>query len=118
MKEAYCSNKIADLLKEKGMPEDFFWHYQTKCNDDGTRELITTCTHQSAYTWLREKNIGILPRIHITQDPREDYWGASIVYLDKSWDIIYYVSAPSEDLVKGYDDVVEQALEYILKNLI
>ena len=66
MKEAYCSNKTADLLKEKGMPKDFFNHYQAKYNNDGTRELIATCTHQSAYAWLREMNIGILPEIHTT----------------------------------------------------
>ena len=129
MKETYVSFEIAILLQEKGFPipsskyED--WLY-SMYDENGKihwgmydPNWYARVTHQMALRWLRkEKNICILPDIQITQDLKERYWYASIVYLDNSQDIIHYVVAPSEDLIDGYDKVIEQALEYILKNLI
>lgn len=128
MKETYVSFEIAILLKEKGMPipsskyED--WLYSMYDEDGNVHwgcydsNWYARITHQMALNWLRkEKNIGILPDIQTTH-LKECYWYASIVYLDKSWDKLHYVLAPSEDLVNGYDEVIEQALEYVLKNLI
>ena len=131
MKEAYISFEVAELLKEKGFNEpcrsyfidnvdyiDYF--YSTEKLTDlhmGVWETLRP-THQMTMAWLREKNIGITPEVHITQDPKDYYWSAIIYYLDKSWDILQYVSAPSKSISEGYDDVIEQALKYILENLI
>ena len=129
MKEAYCSYEISKLLKEKGFDEECFGAY-TETNHNITmftgliknseygNAMYTAPTHQMAMAWLRERNIGITPEIHITQDPKDYFWSATIFYLDKPWDIIQFVSAPSKSLSEGYDDVIEQSIKYALENLL
>ena len=128
VKEAYCSYEISKLLKEKGFDAEVRQLYYNSGELSDTEDLwenwnksfsfISAPTHQMACAWLREKNIGITPEVHTTQDPKDYYWSAIIYYLDKSWDILQYVSAPSKSISEGYDDVIEQALKYILENLI
>lgn len=131
IQEAYVSFEVAKLLKEKG----FNWECRT-CYEHGELktevcrqyvdwnsrnevwELMSAPTHQIAMAWLRERNIGITPEIHTTQNPKDYHWSACIFHLDKSWDILHYISEPSKNVIDGYDDVIEQALKYSLENLI
>lgn len=132
MKEAYVSFEVAKLLKEKG----FNWECRT-CYEHGELktevcrqyvdwngrhevwELMSAPTHQMACAWLREiKNIVIIPEIHTTTDPKDYYWGASIYYLDKPWDLVKWISEPSKGKCNGYDEVIEAALKYSLENLL
>ena len=55
--EDYCSCGIARLIKEKGLVFAEHTSYIPKYNADGTAELITTITHQTAMKWLREKHL-------------------------------------------------------------
>ena len=145
IKEAYVSYEIAKLLKEKGFDSDEVGchggFYSQRCYESG--HGITTQsgqevgivyddltnsnleydeylrpTHQMACAWLRERNICITPEIHITQDPKDYFWSATIFYLDKPWDIIQFVYEESKSISEGYDDVIEQAIKYSLENLI
>ena len=129
MKEAYCSYEISKLLKEKGFDEPCYMSYWLRTKDNielahleqhynNYSDCILAPTHQMACAWLRERNIGIVPEIHTTIDPKDYYWGACIFYLDKSWDILQYVTEPSKNIIDGYDGVIEQALKYVLENLI
>lgn len=147
IKEAYCSYEVSKLLKEKGFPQDYdIYHsmiYNEKDYEDEyeVQRMVTETqfikagtlssypvgvpepkcyapTHQMAMRWLREKNIGITPEIHTTQNPNDYFWSAIIYYLDKSWDIIGHISVPSKNISEGYDDVIEQAIKYVLENLI
>jgi hypothetical protein len=131
IKEAYCSYEISKLLKEKGFDEPclqiwecesdkkYLFRLQSSCYQNITeKDSCLAPTHQMAMAWLMERNIGIVPEIHTTIDPKDYYWGACIFYLDKSWDILQYVTEPSKNIVDGYDGVIEQALKYVLENLI
>ena len=132
--EAYVSFEVAKLLNEKGfeaythmvykLPSQLFHtdkerlvrNYNDITKGDCTEILAPT--HQMAMAWLRERNIGITPEIHITQNPKDYHWSACIFHLNKSWDILHYISEPSKNVIDGYDDVIEQALKYILENLL
>lgn len=133
IKEAYCSFEIAKLLNKKGFDEPLFEFYDDTGKvlysrhskrlkiselDNELDNYYPHITHQMAMAWLREKNIGITPEVHITQDPKDYYWSAIIYYLDKSWDVLQYVSEPSKNVIDGYDGVIEQALKYVLEKLI
>ena len=128
IKEAYVSYEIAKLLKEKGFDE-YCDNYYDQSSDKPQQltldemhysydEFIKAPTHQMACAWLRERNICITPEIHITQDPKDYFWSATIFYLDKPWDIIQFVYEESKSISEGYDDVIEQAIKYALENLI
>ena len=131
IKEAYVSYKVAKLLKEKGFDEpcrSFFVDNADYIDSSYSTEELTDLnmgvwetlrpTHQMACAWLRERNIGITPEVHTTQDPKDYYWCAIIFYIDKSWDVLQYVSAPSKSISEGYDDVMEQAIKYALEELL
>ena len=131
IQEAYCSYEVSKLLREKGFNEpcrsyfidkvdyvDFSYSVEelTDLNMDVWETLRPT--HQMALAWLREiKNIVIVPEIHTTIDPKDYYWGACIYYLDKPWDLVEYVSEPSEGKYDGYNKVIERAIKYSLENL-
>ena len=108
--EAYCSYEVSKLLKEKGMDEKYFTYYIQKNNTDGTSEAVTTCTHQMALAWLRQKhNINI--EIHFNRyGPNYKY---EIIYKPEILDDIY-----STGNYLYYEDTVEAALEDVLKHLI
>ncbi|MBQ9391923.1 MAG: hypothetical protein IJU02_07010 [Lachnospiraceae bacterium] len=61
IKEDYCSAEVAELLREKGAGDDiYFGYYTSKHNNDGTSDIVNTCTHQMAMKWLREMGWHIL----------------------------------------------------------
>ena len=134
MKEHYVSFKVAKLLKEKG----FDWECSTylytinvynygvepcrfQINDSKNSELasdkMTAPTQQMACDWLREEHeIDIIPVIrhslkYAQESPFRDY--ACRVY-DCDGNIV--LSATK--WYSRYENAVEAALEYSLKNLI
>lgn len=131
-KEAYVSYEIAQLLKKKGFNEPCRSYFIDNADYIGSSYSIEELTdlqmgvwetlrptHQMACAWLREiKNIVIIPEIHTTTDPKDYYWGASIYYLDKPWDLVKWISEPSKGKCNGYDEVIEAALKYTLENLL
>lgn len=111
IKEAYCSYEVSKLLKEKGMDKEYFTHYIQKNNTDGTSEAVTTCTHQMAMAWLREKQI----YIRIIEDTFGKSYCFEVYPKNPNVKINYYVSNYYKDT---YEDAVEAALKYCLENLI
>ena len=127
MKEAYVSYEIAKLLKEKGFdvpigrmyvsPNNEFVWCETFAFFEKYDELVPTCTHQMACSWLREEHeIDIIPVIrhslkYAQESPFRDY--ACRVY-DCDGNIV--LSATK--WYSRYENAVEAALEYSLKNLI
>jgi len=110
--EDYVSFETAKLLKEKGMDASCFNHYVQKNNNDGTSEAVTVCTLQAAMKWLREAH-----NIHID--------------ICSIWDILHwlyqvFVITPrtarnpyvDKILYTSYEQAVEAAILYTLKNLI
>lgn len=128
MKEHYVSFKVAKLLKEKGFDEKTVYHY-TNCdvlqhnivyNEYKNSEMLNAYsapTQQMAMTWLREEHkIDIIPVIrhslkYAQESPFRDY--ACRVY-DCDGNIV--LSATK--WYSRYENAVEAALEYSLKNLI
>jgi len=115
-KEAYVSFKIAKLLKEKGFDWDTDKVYERSlmaCR----YEDYPMPTQQMAMTWLREEHkIDIIPVIrhslkYAQESPFRDY--ACRVY-DCDGNIV--LSATK--WYSRYENAVEAALEYSLKNLI
>ena len=99
--EDYCSFEIAKLLKEKGFDEKVISFYPP--GD------IQRPTHQMAMKWLRENGI-IIEILHVTSKPSNDGWFYSYQKNnDSETNLIEYPS---------YEDAVETALKYVLKNLI
>lgn len=115
LKEAYCSYEVSRLLKEKGMNKGYFTYYIQKNNTDGTSEAVTTCTHQMAMAWLREvHNIFIVIEPHAYDYVNKKY-SSYIVLL---WQNDNYYKNPLKNDFPSYEETVEAALKYTLKNLI
>lgn len=122
IEEAYCSQEVAKLLKEKGFHIPVLSHY-TKfgsvwhCEDreDFNTEAEIECysrpTHQLAMRWLREeKNIIIIVDYNDDVDcEQNERWGFSIYSPDRKIDLATYPT---------YEETVEAALKYCLTNLI
>lgn len=122
--EDYCSYEVAKLLKEKGFNESCEQIYDgegdllaNNCryiNEESPNEYFHSLapTHQMAIKWLREvynTNISIVP---IWNQKRFEYQvfvvtpeNAKHCYID-------------DKLYLSYEEAVEAALEYSLKNLI
>lgn len=119
IKEAYVSFETAKLMKEKGFNENCYtcyvideikhYDYRSKNNEliDG---VISAPTQQMAMRWLREvyyRYINIMPQWL----PR-GYW-FSIEKLDRGYTV------DRKDIYnKTYEEAVEAAIKYCLKNLI
>ncbi len=124
IKEAYCSFEVAKLLKEKGFDEVCYQKYDDtgylSLNNEGyinskksSEDFYALApTHQMALAWLREVH-----NIHI------DIWSI--------WDSIHwlyqvFVTTPrtasnsyvDKLLYTSYEQAVEAAIKYCLKNLI
>lgn len=131
-KERYVSFKIAKLLKEKGFcEENVYCYYQGEYENDSTDVWRGECkfnwniyndsysapTQQMACRWLREEHeIDIIPIIrhslkYAQESPFRDY--ACRVY-DCDGNIV--MSATK--WYSRYENAVEAALQYVLKNLI
>ena len=112
--EAYVSFETVKLLKKKGMDKECFTHYIQKNNSDGTSEAVTTCTQQMAMAWLREEK-GLF--VEICCDD-----------LNYNWQIldVWHIDGNEDPLIKSasyggyneYERAVENAIKYVLENLI
>ena len=121
MKEAYVSYKTAKLLKEKGFDwevRSLYGNYQQDLgfsswsnNYNAYDDLYSAPTQQMACRWLREEK-----GIHIYSIPVAGFSYVVSVYLEqgnKRYDKILLRTGRH-----AYEDAVEAALEYVLKNLI
>ena len=106
IKEAYCSDDICKLLKEKGFKEPC-----TALNKlvikDGEKPFMKV-THQKAMAWLREEKNCII-----------SIWYTGVCYASD-----YYIEDDNEeihDIIGTYDtynEAVEKSLKDVLTNLI
>lgn len=118
--EAYVSFETAKLLKEKG----FDWRTQYVYTEDGTgftpprmgkwkaKSNIPMATHQMACAWLREEK-----KIHIRiiEDAFGENYHFEIYSKNPNTKMNYYVPNYYEST---YEDAVEEACSWALKNLI
>jgi len=138
IKEAYCSYEVAKLLKEKGFNEyclknywssdkelhDWKWELSYNRNSDENRNTkdCAAPTQQMAMKWLREKHnlyIGINIEVGDIQmlpsyDFEETVLGYTFVIYDKETLIWVF----KDKTPRSYEDAVEAAIKYALKNLI
>ena len=121
IKEAYCSLEVAKLLKEKGFDECIFEFYEGDKikyarNGKGFRlsELGSSyyphITHQMAMAWLREVH---KVNIEIHYNRFGENYRYIIIYKPEVLDDIR-----SLGVFYHYEEAVEEALKYVLKNLI
>ena len=125
IQEAYCSFEISKLLKEKGFNESIRCWYDNfrDFHEEGVRMSNTDClpptimcpTHQMAMAWLREvHNICIVIEPHAYDYINEK--NSSYVY--SLWQGDNYYENPKLKSYPSYEEAVEAALKYVLKNLI
>ena len=133
--EDYCSYEVAKLLKEKGFDESSIFEFYIRNeiryahNKDGFRlsELdgnfyYPHITHQMAMKWLREdKKILISIFCHIDKG----YWFCIQHFIDSPYKFATSESIHRKEEILGkiqyydtYEEAVEAALKYSLKNLI
>ncbi len=132
MKEAYVSYKVAKLLKGKGFDwevhsfyeKDKDMGYSCWSNNYNTHDdLYSAPTQQTACRWLREEK-GIHISADIYKDSSNDadgnvvdewtYWAWTFYWLPSG----NIGDEEGYDQFDSYEDAVEAALEYVLKNLI
>ena len=130
MNEQYVSFEVSKLLKENGF-DWFTYSYYTKddvdekpyfgmenlCPDNWNGEVdevndlwFSAPTQQMACRWLRETH-----KIHIGVCVDEVV--KFVAFLDEI-PVTGHTSTPIEGFYNSYEDAVEAALEYVLKNLI
>ena len=123
--EDYCSFEVAKLLKEKGFDEGCNSYFisdneialisnRRDFNNHGV--YLSAPTHQMAMKWLREVHkIGIFPNTYtfVNGDNKSIVYGTAIVNLTTHELMI-------NDIMErdAYEEAVEAALKYSLKNLI
>jgi hypothetical protein len=136
MKEAYVDFDTAKLLKEKGFDWPCICYYedngiihkaldyvrQNDGDDDDNDECLCP-TQQMACRWLREEK-GIHISADIYKDSSNDadgnvvnewtYWAWTFYWLPSG----NIGDEEGYDQFDSYEDAVEAALEYVLKNLI
>lgn len=130
IEEAYCSFEVAKLLKEKGFDEPCECFYDTENNDVSIvngwmdisnseleeREIVcySAPTHQMAMAWLREK-YGIF--IAINNDDLDFNWQCYDL-INRGSTLDPKILSESYGGFKHYEDAVEVALKFCIKNLI
>ena len=112
IKEAYCSDDVCKLLKEKGFKEPC-----TALNKlvikDGEKPFIKI-THQKAMAWLREVH-GIF--IAINNDDLDFNWQCyDLINRENTLDP--KILSESYAGYKTYEEAVEAALKYCLEKII
>lgn len=127
IKEAYCSFEVAKLLKEKGFNWDCITYYVDSEHDNVKYSMLfennttweercySAPTHQMAMKWLREeKNIFIViePHAYDYVNEKNESYVCSLWVGDNYYEYIESRDYPS------YEEAVEAALKYVLKNLI
>lgn len=124
IKEAYCSFEVAKLLKEKGFDEPCYGRYSVRskefhldttkpCNNGGNF-LYSAPTHQMAMKWLREMH-GIF--IAINNDDLDFNWQCYDL-INRGSTLDPKILSESYAGYKTYEDAIEEALKYVLENLI
>lgn len=143
MNEQYVSFEVSKLLKENGF-DWFTYSYYTKddvdekpyfgmenlCPDNWNGEVdevndlwFSAPTQQMACRWLREEK-GIHISANIYKDSSEDADGKTVdEWTYWAWNFYWLPSGDigdeeGFDQFDSYEDAVEAALEYVLKNLI
>lgn len=130
IQEAYCSFEVSKLLKEKGFDESCYQKYDSdeelSFNHVGYINSEKPCddfyalapTHQMAMAWLREvhnKHCDIGYDIDLN-------WFFQIIDLKETVEYDYpetkYYHTENETGFNTYEEAVEAALKYSLKNLI
>ena len=136
--EAYCSFEVAKLLKEKGFDvpcnmwfvihsngkrtkhwSSIIYNRNNYNKDDKNSITFVSCpTHQMAMAWLREKGIRILPVDRLT----DDKWCYTIHIIttdeDGGFIVKYLHFKEPREWFNEYEEAIEAALLYTLKNLI
>lgn len=123
--EDYCSYEVAKLLEEKGFNEPIrCWYDSAKDfhemgakmhNSDCISSTIMCPTHQMAMKWLREeKNIFIVIEPHAYDYINEK----NSSYVFSLWQGDNYCENPLLKDFPSYEEAVEAACIYALKNLI
>lgn len=119
IKEDYVSFETAKLLKEKGFDQNCatyyldgqVWrHYHCEVIPKG-KQIYAAPTLQMAMKQLREVH-----NLHIDVDPSEGDWNPTVIELE-NWSCVvkFGDEIPIQD---SYEEAVEAALKYSLKNLI
>lgn len=117
IKEAYCSFKVAKLLKEKGFDERSAASYNFKGESqegygywNKTPIWYAAPTHQMAMAWLREVH-----NLWCEISPEGNGLWYMEVYslIDEE-----YIPNSNAHKIKSYEEAVEAALKYVLENLI
>ena len=111
IKEAYCSDDVCKLLKEKGFKEPCtaLNHLVIK---DGEKPFMKI-THQKAMAWLREQyDLHIIAFPYKANDKKK--WCCQVY---KTFNLLGY-GKYINDTLDSYEDAVEAALKYSLENLI
>ena len=109
--EAYCSEDVCKLLKEKGFKQPCT--VLNRLVIESGEKPFTNITHQKAMAWLREVH-NIFIEISTSIDLNGKYH-FSYTILDKE---CKYVRRGYTDFDWKYEDAVEAALKYSLENLI
>lgn len=121
IKEAYVSFEVAKLLKEKGFEGDINAYYhiwdngnkvcsvQEFSHSEAPHLYIPAPTHQTAMRWLREVHGIYIVFFHTNKSG----WWYNITDMIDS-----YVFYSSEKIMCSYEEVVDLAIKYTLKNLI
>ncbi len=101
--EDYCSQEVIQLLEEKGFK---YGHCGTYVWDEG--DLLIT--HQTVMKWLREKGI------HMSVDTVISSSGSTYYNIDVYTEPSGWVHVV--EFYSSYEEAIEKALKYSLKNLI
>ena len=117
IQEAYCSFEVAKLLKEKGFDWKCEYRYDV-ANDNpysnaNYQVSYLKPTHQMAMAWLREvHNL----HIEIARGPKGYHIMIEIIPLG----VVKYITREivGTNYVDSYEEAIETALKFILKNLI
>ena len=120
-KEQYVTYETAKLLKERGFDWDTYhyydeigrtWFEDVLCDwNHRTTPEVSCPTQQMAMRWLREER-----GIHIYPIPVTGFNYVVSVYTEKGNKT--YDRILSRNGRNAYEDCIEAALEYVLKNLI
>ena len=123
VKEAYCSYEAAKLLKEKGFNASLHYYYDDEGNriytafgKDNSGKINVVCpTHQMACAWIRKKGYSV--EVHAT--PVGWHWEVCKV---NGTAIAFGGNVPSDktndgDAYDDYDECMDNALMYVLTNL-
>lgn len=122
--EDYCNFEIAQFLKEKGFDESVNRFYELSTGEpimvrtEFTRNSYTTSfacpTHQMALKWLREVHkINIVIGVASDDDNLYSLWKFDI--WNGNYSIIW---GDKREKFNSYEQAVEAAILYVLKNLI